>query len=191
MLYSPVVVNSRTLSSRTWIPAMVPWRATEEGFVTDDVIDWYARFAKGKPGTIVVEATAIRDVASGPLMRAGHPRFVPGLKRLVEAVKDASQGETSVFIQLIDFLQVRRRPPADKFFTRFLAITQSHRQGLATVDADPSWLERSEEDVRARLVTMKEESLGQILSPREFGDLYYGYRERAWDTHLPLSLIHI
>ena len=33
------------LAQRTWVPAMVPWRATEDGFVTDDVLDWYGRFA--------------------------------------------------------------------------------------------------------------------------------------------------
>ena len=64
---------------RTWVPAMVPWRATEEGYVTEDVIDWYERFARGMPGAIVVEATGIRDVPSGPLLRIGHDRFLPGL----------------------------------------------------------------------------------------------------------------
>ena len=60
---------------------MVPWRATEDGYVTDDVIAWYARFAQGRPGAIVVEATGIRDVPSGPLLRIGHDRFVPGLNQ--------------------------------------------------------------------------------------------------------------
>ena len=61
---------------------MVPWRATEDGFVTDDVLDWYERFAKGRPGGLVIEATGIRDVPSGPLLRIGHDRFIPGLKRV-------------------------------------------------------------------------------------------------------------
>ena len=55
-----------TFRQRTWVPAMVPWRATDDGFVTAEVIDWYARFAVGRPGAIVVEATGIRDVPSGP-----------------------------------------------------------------------------------------------------------------------------
>ena len=36
---------------RTWVPAMVPWRATEDGFVTPEVLEWYARFAEGRPGS--------------------------------------------------------------------------------------------------------------------------------------------
>src|SRR5688572_12621777 len=83
--FSPVRVGPIELAERTWVPAMVPWRATDDGFVTDEVIGWYERFARGQPGAIVVEATGIRDVPSGPLLRVGHDRYVPGLTRLVEA----------------------------------------------------------------------------------------------------------
>ena len=85
---------------------MVPWRASEEGFVTRDVLEWYGRFASGRPGAIVVEATGIRDIPSGPLLRIGHDRFVPGLRELVETVRSASEGQTRLFIQIIDFLAV-------------------------------------------------------------------------------------
>src|SRR5215472_15945309 len=89
-LFSPVRVGSLQLPSRTWVPAMVPWRATEEGFVTPDVLAWYERFARGQPAAIVVEATGIRDVPSGPLLRIGHDRFVAGLAELVGVVRRAS-----------------------------------------------------------------------------------------------------
>ena len=89
---------------------MVPWRATEDGHVTPEVLEWYARFAEGQPGVLVVEATGIRDVPSGPLLRIGSDRFVPGLRHLVEAVRERSEGRTRLFIQIIDFVAVRRRP---------------------------------------------------------------------------------
>ena len=38
-LFSPVAVGTTSLEQRTWVPAMVPWRATDEGFVTDDIVD--------------------------------------------------------------------------------------------------------------------------------------------------------
>src|SRR2546426_11511671 len=95
-------------SQRTWVPVMVPWRATEDGFVTAEVLDWYARFAEGRPGVLVVEATGIRDIASGPLLRIGDDRFIPGLRRLVETVREQSAGHTRLFIQILDFLTVRR-----------------------------------------------------------------------------------
>src|SRR6202521_2995294 len=54
-LFSPIDIGPVSLAQRTWVPAMVPWRATEEGYVTEGVIEWYGRFAKGRPGAIVVE----------------------------------------------------------------------------------------------------------------------------------------
>ena len=56
-LYSRLCAPNLDLAQRTWVPAMVPWRATEDGFVTRDLLDWYGRYAEGKPGAIVVEAT--------------------------------------------------------------------------------------------------------------------------------------
>ncbi len=89
-LFSPVRVGPLDLHERSWVPAMVPWRASEDGFVTDEVVAWYERFARAAPGAIVIEATGVRDVPSGPLLRAGHDRYVPGLARIAEAVRRAS-----------------------------------------------------------------------------------------------------
>src|SRR5262247_4206468 len=89
--FSPIRIGrTLTATERTWVPAMVPWRATDDGFVTPAVLGWYERFARGEPGAIVVEATGIRDIPSGPLLRVGHDRYVPGLRTLVETVRRAS-----------------------------------------------------------------------------------------------------
>jgi 2,4-dienoyl-CoA reductase-like NADH-dependent reductase (Old Yellow Enzyme family) len=175
LMYQPIEIGPRTATTRTWIPAMVPWRATEDGFVTRDVVDWYRRFAEGRPGVLVVEATGIRDVASGPLLRIGHDRFVDGLARLVDAVREGSNGETLVLIQLIDFLAIRRRPPRDKFLARFLAITDRHREAVGGGD---------EAEVRARLAALSDDALAAVLSEREREDLARGYRERVTDVEL-------
>jgi len=184
-LFQPLALGPRTAKSRTWVPAMVPWRATEDGLVTPDVIDWYRRFAEGKPGVIVVEATGIRDIPSGPLLRIGNDRFIEGLADLTRAVHEASEGETLLFIQLIDFLAVRRRPARDKFLARFLALTPVHREALATLTKDETYRTCSEDDVRRRLVTLPDSELPSVLSPRELEDLERGYRERVTDTQLP------
>ncbi len=184
-LFQPMELGPRTACARTWIPAMVPWRATEDGFVTPDVIAWYRRFAAGHPGVLVVEATAIRDVPSGPLLRIGHDRFIEGLAQLVEAVREASNGQTLLLIQLIDFLSIRRRPPRDKYFARFLAITERHREALRVVSGDPALRLETDDAVRARLAELPEGDLPYVLAPRELEDLERGYRERVTDTHLP------
>ncbi|MCA9698125.1 MAG: NADH:flavin oxidoreductase, partial [Myxococcales bacterium] len=183
-LFSPIELGPLTLSSRTWVPAMVPWRATDEGFVTADVIGWYRRFAEGRPGAIVVEATGIRDVPSGPLLRIGDDRFIPGLRELVQAVREASGGETRLLIQCIDFLAVKRRPPADKFFARFLAVDAGHRRRLADHLQDPHWLETEEDALRQALAAGDDALHDAVLSRREREDLRYGYRERVTDLEL-------
>jgi 2,4-dienoyl-CoA reductase-like NADH-dependent reductase (Old Yellow Enzyme family) len=185
LLYTPIKVGSVKLESRTWVPAMVPWRATEDGFVTPNIIEWYGRFAAGRPGAIVVEATGIRDIASGPLLRIGDDRFIPGLRRLVETVQRESDGHTRLFIQIIDFLSVRRRPTKEKYFERFLEIQQRHREALADATSNSYWLDASESEVRSFLNDASEELLDRVLHERELESLRFGYRERVTDMHLP------
>jgi 2,4-dienoyl-CoA reductase-like NADH-dependent reductase (Old Yellow Enzyme family) len=157
---------------------MVPWRASEDGLVTPNVLAWYERFARGRPGAIVVEATGIRDVASGPLLRISEARFVAGLRTLVETVRRASAGETRLFIQLIDFLSIRRRPEPRKFFERFLVVTAEHRRAL------DMW-EASDAEVRTRLAALDASELANVLGARELEALQMGARERITDTEYP------
>jgi 2,4-dienoyl-CoA reductase-like NADH-dependent reductase (Old Yellow Enzyme family) len=184
--FSPLPIGPRVVATaRTWVPAMVPWRATEDGVVTQAVLDWYARFAEGEPGVLVVEATGIRDIRSGPLLRIGDDRFLPGLGRLVETVRERSRGRTRLFIQLIDFLAVRRRPTPEAYFGRYLDVGGDLRRRLATATGDPRWIEAVETEVRGHLLAAGRALLEAVLAPREIEALDYGYRERVWDLHLP------
>ncbi len=185
LLFQPIRIGPITLESRTWVPAMVPWRATEDGFVTPDNLDWYRRFAEGQPGALVVEATGVRDIPSGPLLRIGHDRFLPGLRQLVETVREASEGRTKLFIQIIDFLAVKRRPDPAKYFQRFLKITEHHRQAIAELTEDTSWIGADENSVRAFLNNAPDAVVDRILNERELESLRFGYRERVTDTDLP------
>jgi 2,4-dienoyl-CoA reductase-like NADH-dependent reductase (Old Yellow Enzyme family) len=183
-LFSPVGIGPLTARSRTWVPAMVPWRATDGGEVTPAVLDWYERFARGKPGVIVVEATGIRDVPSGPLLRVGHDRFVPGLRKLVETVRRASAGETLLFIQIVDFLAIHRRPEKQKFFSRYLMLGETHREALARMSGEERWFTAPEAEVRAALAALDDDKLPEVLDPRELESLEMGHRERVTDMHL-------
>src|SRR5262245_46234310 len=162
--FSPLSSGRLELIERTWVPAMVPWRATDDGFVTPEVLGWYERFAHGQPGAIVVEATGIRDIPSGPLLRAGHDRYVPGLAHLGQTVKRASSGRTRLYIQLIDFLAIKRRPTREAFFGRY-------------------W--KGPPEVARALLTASEEQIAAALSPRDLEAYRFGLRERVTDTHLP------
>jgi 2,4-dienoyl-CoA reductase-like NADH-dependent reductase (Old Yellow Enzyme family) len=184
LLFQPIRIGSIELESRTWVPAMVPWRATEDGFVTKENLDWYRRFAEGQPAALVVEATGVRDIASGPLLRIGHDRYIPGLSELVETVRRASGGHTRLFIQIIDFLSVKRRPEKAKFFDRFLNLSDRHARALAEATHENRWLDADEKELRAVLSSAPDELLDFVLDERELEALRFGYRERVTDTHL-------
>ena len=179
LLFQPIAVGPLTLEERTWVPAMVPWRATEEGSVTPEVLAWYERFARGQPGALVVEATGVRDVPSGPLLRIGDDRFLPGLARLAQTVRAASGGRTRLLIQIIDFLAIRRRPERERFLRRYLVLTDRHREAVAPMAPG------DDAAVREALLRLGDEDLRAALTDREWEALAYGYRERVTDLHLP------
>jgi 2,4-dienoyl-CoA reductase-like NADH-dependent reductase (Old Yellow Enzyme family) len=184
VLFSPIRVGAFTARTRTWVPAMVPWRATEDGLVTREVRDWYGRFADGRPGVLVIEATGIRDVPSGPLLRIGHERFVPGLRELVEVVRARSDGQTRLLIQVIDFLRIRRRPSKERYLGEFLALRAAHREGLERLGHGDA-ARGDERAVRAALAALPHAELLALLSPREAEDLEYGHRQRVTDVDEP------
>jgi 2,4-dienoyl-CoA reductase-like NADH-dependent reductase (Old Yellow Enzyme family) len=185
-LFSPLrLACGVTLAHRGWVPAMVPWRASPEGFVTPAVLEWYGRFADGRPGALVVEATGIRDVPSGPLLRASDDRFVPGLRSLVETVRARSGGATRVFVQLIDFLNIRRRPVRERFLREFLVLDAALRDRLAAHEATHSLAALDDAALRAALCALDDAALRVALCPRDWEALQYGARERVTDTHLP------
>lgn len=156
LLFSPISVGPLTLTNRVWLPAMVTWLGTDAGDITDDVLSRYVRYARGGAGMIVVEAMGIRDVASGPLLRIGHDRYIPGLRRLADSVHGA--GETKVIPQIIDFLKIGRRDPA-----RALARLEARYPGCS------KW---------------SEEVLSERLTTREYRDYAYGYRQDIEDLSI-------
>jgi len=185
LLFSPIALGPITAEHRTWVPAMVPWRATAEGDVTRDVLDWYGRFADGRPGVLVVEATGIRDVPSGPLLRIGHDRHLPGLRELVRTVRERSGGHTRLLIQIIDFLAIKRRPQKEKFVRRFLRVDAALRSRCADAPGCASAAQGTEEELREALLGLPHADLLALLDERERESLEHGYRERVDDLHLP------
>ena len=177
-LFSPVRIGPITARRRTWVPAMVPWRASEHGEVTGALLDWYGRFAAGRPGVLVVEATGIRDVPSGPLLRIDDDAAIEGLGRLVREVRERSAGETRLFIQLIDFLPIHRRPTRERFLARYLELTAAHRAAVGLGDGAPG------DAVRSALAALPEEELRRALTRREWEDMEWGKRVRVTDVHL-------
>ena len=173
---------------RTWVPAMVPWRATEDGFVTPRSSTGTPASPRASPGVLVVEATGIRDIPSGPLLRIGDDRFIPGLRRLVETVRERSGGHTRLFIQLIDFLA--REPPAragDVLRPLPGARAATLRERLAAAAGRRrGGARRPRPRCGRRLAAARSTApRGRAVSRASWRRCDYGYRERVWDLHLP------
>lgn len=106
LLFAPREINGVRLANRIVLPAMVTRLSGDDGLVNRAIRDRYLRYAKGEPGLMVLEAMGVNESKSGPLLRASHERFVPGLRDLVRAVHDSSP--TRVAAQIIHFLKISR-----------------------------------------------------------------------------------
>ena len=65
LLFTPLPIGKGglELENRIWLPAMVTWRGSADGFVTPSVREIYLRYAQGGAGMIVLEATGVREVS--------------------------------------------------------------------------------------------------------------------------------
>jgi 2,4-dienoyl-CoA reductase-like NADH-dependent reductase (Old Yellow Enzyme family) len=150
------------LPNRIWLPAMVTWRGTEEGFVTPAVREIYTRYARGGAGMIVLEATGVREVKSGPLLRLSHDRFVPGLRSLRDELRAFSA--SLVIPQIIDFLKLAKRKPTREFVTDMVRRGRLPEEALALGDAE-----------------FEKDLVRYLPSPRDRRDFLYGYRQTIED----------
>jgi 2,4-dienoyl-CoA reductase-like NADH-dependent reductase (Old Yellow Enzyme family) len=106
LLFTPLTINRLTLPNRILVTAMVTRLSGEDGLVNRDIIDRYARFAKGEAGLVVVEATAVHQSKSGPLLRLCDDEFIPGHRELLKHMRNA--GPSKVALQIIHFLKIAR-----------------------------------------------------------------------------------
>ena len=106
LLFEPIVINHMRLDNRILLTAMVTRLSGEDGFVNQDIRDRYLRFARGEPGLIVVEATAVHSSKSGPLLRMCADEFIPGHREMVDEMHAA--GPSKVALQIIHFMKIAR-----------------------------------------------------------------------------------
>ncbi len=105
-ILKPITINGLNIINRTIVPAMVTRLSGEDGYVNQDIIDRYLGYARGNVGLIIVEAMAIHQAKSGPLLRLSDDKFIEGHQKLTKAIHDIS--DSRVFPQLIHFMKVAR-----------------------------------------------------------------------------------
>jgi 2,4-dienoyl-CoA reductase (NADPH2) len=86
-LFSPIKINKLEIKNRIVMTAM-HLGYTPEGFVTDRLVDFYTARARGGAGLIIVGGCTIDDISSMVgMINIEDDRYIPGLKRLTEAIK--------------------------------------------------------------------------------------------------------
>jgi dimethylglycine catabolism A len=106
LLFTPLAINTMTLPNRIVLPAMVTRLSGEDGVVNEEIRKRYVRFARGGAGMVVLEAMAVHQSKSGPLLRISADEFKPGLTDLGKRCHDAGPGR--VVPQIIHFLKISR-----------------------------------------------------------------------------------
>jgi 2,4-dienoyl-CoA reductase-like NADH-dependent reductase (Old Yellow Enzyme family)/thioredoxin reductase len=99
-LFQPFRLGQMELRNRIVMPPMATKYSSQDGFVTDQLKDYYAARAHGGAGLVIVEASCVDAPAGKGFQRqllVDHDRFVPGLVELVDVVK---QQGAKIAIQL-------------------------------------------------------------------------------------------
>ncbi len=99
-LCEPIRLGKLQLRNRIVMSPMEVDFNAQDGSVTERTLHYYAERARGGAGLVVVEATCV-DHPAGRMspyqLRADADRFIPGLRRLARAVRDAG---AAVVLQL-------------------------------------------------------------------------------------------
>ena len=82
MLFEPFTINNKLkLNNRIAMPPVVTRLATEDGDVTDKLIDRYVLYAKGGSALVLMEAVSVETQKSGQLLRLNDDGFIARLQR--------------------------------------------------------------------------------------------------------------
>src|SRR4051812_11632707 len=87
VLFTPFALGGLRLRNRL-IMAPMGTCLDESGHITDATIAYYRRRAEGGVGTITVEGCLVSADTIGPEPKISGPEYLPGLKRLVAALRE-------------------------------------------------------------------------------------------------------
>ena len=107
MLFEPYTINNKLkLTNRIAMPPVVTRLATEDGYVTDKLIDRYVLYAKGGSALVLMEAVSVETQKSGQLLRLNDDVFMPGFKELAKRVH--AETDSKIAPQILHFMKIAR-----------------------------------------------------------------------------------
>jgi dimethylglycine catabolism A len=106
-MFAPIIMRGITFPNRIQRTSMVSGLTTEDGAVTDNLIERYRREAKGGVGAIVVEAAVIIPSKSPFNLRISSDDFTPGLMNIVKAIREVNK-DVKIGIQIMQHLKLAK-----------------------------------------------------------------------------------
>src|ERR1700730_14347069 len=90
-LFSPIRLGKLVLPNRLVFAATSSELADKDGYVFDDMAEYYAERARGGTGLIVVEATYVEQEGKRLYHNAmlHNDSYIPGMRKVAEAIKAA------------------------------------------------------------------------------------------------------
>jgi 2,4-dienoyl-CoA reductase-like NADH-dependent reductase (Old Yellow Enzyme family) len=90
-LFSPIKIKSLELVNRAVMPPMGTNLGNPDGTVSEANLAYIKRRARGGPGLIITEITSVHPSGSATPNELGafHDQFIPGLRKIAEAVHAA------------------------------------------------------------------------------------------------------
>ena len=89
-LFEPGFIGRMEVRNRIIMPPMVHHYSDENGFVTAQMVEYYSVRAKGGAGVVIPECCYPR--AYKGRLSINSDEFIPGLKKLADAIKKMEPG---------------------------------------------------------------------------------------------------
>ena len=87
-IFEPIIINRLKIKNRIYLPAMHLGMA-QDFEVTNQIINFYAQRAKGRPGMICAGYATVDELSGNTQNIGAHDdKFLPGLQKLAKAIKD-------------------------------------------------------------------------------------------------------
>lgn len=107
MLFEPLTINGKlTLKNRVVMPPAVTRLATEDGDITQELIDRYMLYCKGGSALVLMEAVSVERQKSGQLLRLNEDRYIDGFKKLAQQVH--AETDAKIAPQILHFMKIAR-----------------------------------------------------------------------------------